>query len=203
MAIKKKSPEAEKYQGPTDGESRCGWCLGDPIYLKYHDEEWGTPVHDDKLLFEFLVLESFQAGLSWLTILKKRENFRKAFSNFDVKKVAKYDEKKYEALMQDTGIIRNQLKIRAAINNAQRFIEIQKEFGSFDKYVWGFVGGKPLRNSLKALRDIQPKTKISDAMSADMRKRGFKFRGSTICYAFMQAVGMVDDHLDNCWRKKK
>lgn len=202
MATKKKSPAKEKYQGPTDGKVRCGWCLSDPIYVKYHDEEWGAPVHDDKLLFEFLVLESFQAGLSWLTILKKRENFRKAFSNFDVKKVAKYDEKKYEALMQDAGIIRNQLKIRAAINNAQRFIEIQKEFGSFDKYVWSFVGGKPLCNSLKTLRDIQPKTKISDAMSADMGKRGFKFRGSTICYAFMQAVGMVDDHLDNCWRKK-
>lgn len=203
MATKKKSSATEKYQGPTDGKIRCGWCLGDSIYVKYHDEEWGTPVHDDKLLFEFLVLESFQAGLSWLTILKKRENFQKAFSNFDVKKVAKYDEKKYEDLMQDAGIIRNQLKIRAAINNAQRFIEIQKEFGSFDKYVWSFVGGKPLRNSLKTLRDIQPKTKISDAMSADMGKRGFKFRGSTICYAFMQAVGMVDDHLDNCWRKKK
>lgn len=192
----------EKYSGPIDGKVRCGWCLSDPVYVEYHDEEWGTPVHDDKLLFEFLVLESFQAGLSWLTILKKRENFRKAFANFDVRKVAKYDEKKYEALMQDSGIIRNQLKIRAAINNAQRFIEIQKEFGSFDKYVWSFVGGKPLRNSLKTLRDIQPKTKISDAMSADMGKRGFKFRGSTICYAFMQAVGMVDDHLDNCWRKK-
>ena len=202
MATKKKSPAIEKYQGPTDGKVRCGWCLGDPIYVKYHDEEWGTPVHDDKILFEFLVLESFQAGLSWLTILKKRENFRKAFANFDVKKVSKYDEKKYEALMQDVGIVRNQLKIRAAISNAARFIEIQKDFGSFDEYVWSFVGGKPLRNSLKTLRDIQPKTQISDAMSKDMGKRGFKFRGSAICYAFMQAVGMVDDHLDNCWRKK-
>lgn len=186
-----------------DGKVRCGWCLGDPIYVKYHDEEWGRPVHDDKVLFEFLVLESFQAGLSWLTILKKRENFRKAFADFDVKKVAKYDEKKYEALMQDTGIVRNQLKIRAAINNAARFMEVQKEFGSFDKYVWSFVGGKPLKNSIKSLRDIQPKTAISDAMSKDMGKRGFKFRGSTICYAFMQAVGLVDDHLDNCWRKSK
>lgn len=193
----------EKYTGPGDGKVRCGWCLGDPIYVIYHDEEWGTPVHDDKVLFEFLVLESFQAGLSWLTILKKRENFRKAFANFDVKKVAKYDEKKYEALMQDAGIIRNQLKIRAAINNAQRFMEIQKEFGSFDKYVWSFVGGKPINNNLKSLRDIQPKTAISDAMSNDMGKRGFKFRGSTICYAFMQAVGMVDDHVEGCWRKGK
>lgn len=206
--LKKKKPAPsntvkENYNGPADGKTRCGWCVSDPAYVKYHDEEWGKPVHDDKLLFEFLVLESFQAGLSWLTILKKRENFRKAFSNFDVKKVAKYDEKKYEALMQDTGIIRNQLKIRAAINNAQRFIEIQKEFGSFDKYVWSFVGGKPKVNSLKTLRDIQPRTEISDAMSKDMGKRGFKFRGSTICYAFMQAVGMVDDHLDTCWKKSK
>ena len=200
-AIKKPKPVVQKYTGPTDGKTRCRWCLGDAIYVTYHDAEWGTPVHDDKLLFEFLVLESFQAGLSWLTILKKRENFKKAFSNFDVKKVAKYDEKKYEALMQDAGIIRNQLKIRAAINNAQRFMEIQKEFGSFDKYVWSFVGGKPLKNKLKTLRDIQPRTEISDAMSKDMGKRGFKFRGSTICYAFMQAVGMVDDHIETCWRK--
>lgn len=193
----------EKYSGPADNKTRCGWCLSDPIYVKYHDEEWGKPVHDDTLLFEFLVLESFQAGLSWLTILKKRENFKRAFANFDAKKVAKFDEKKYEALMQDAGIIRNQLKIRAAINNAQRFLEIQKEFGSFDKYVWSFVGDKPQINSLKTLRDIQPKSAISDAMSKDMGKRGFKFRGSTICYAFMQAVGMVDDHLDTCWRKSK
>jgi DNA-3-methyladenine glycosylase I len=196
-------PAVEKYTVPADGKKRCGWCLSDPIYVTYHDEEWGTPVHDDKLLFEFLVLESFQAGLSWLTILKKRENFRKAFAGFDVKKVAKFDEKKYEQLMQDAGIIRNQLKIRAAINNAQRFIEIQKEFGSFDKYVWSFVGGKPLKNNLRTLKDIQPRTLVSDAMSKDMGKRGFKFRGSTICYAFMQAVGMVDDHLDDCWRKNK
>ncbi|HLP21819.1 MAG TPA: DNA-3-methyladenine glycosylase I [Chitinophagales bacterium] len=198
-----KAPTPVKYAGPTDGKVRCGWCLGDPLYVKYHDQEWGRPVHDDKVLFEFLILESFQAGLSWLTILKKRENFRKAFADFDVKKVAKYDEKKYQALMQDTGIVRNQLKIRAAINNAARFMEVQKEFGSFDKYVWSFVGGKPLKNSIKSLRDIQPKTAISDAMSKDMGKRGFKFRGSTICYAFMQAVGIVDDHLDNCWRKRK
>jgi len=201
---KKKKPALlqQKYSGPSDNKTRCAWCLSDPIYVKYHDEEWGKPVHDDQLLFEFLVLESFQAGLSWLTILKKRENFRKAFAGFDVKKVSKFDEKKYEQLMQDAGIIRNQLKIRAAINNAQRFIEIQKEFGSFDKYVWSFVGGKPIKNNLKSLREIQPKTAISDAMSKDMGKRGFKFRGSTICYAFMQAVGMVDDHVVDCWRKK-
>lgn len=208
----KKSPKpkpapVEKYTGPTDGKIRCGWCLGDPIYVKYHDEEWGKPVHDDKVLFEFLVLESFQAGLSWLTILKKRENFRKAFADFDVKKVSKYDEKKYEALMQDAGIIRNQLKIRAAINNAQRFLEIQKEFGSFSNYVWSFAektktgSPKPIHNSRKSLREVPPKTPVSDAMSKDMGKRGFKFRGTTICYAFMQAVGIVDDHLDDCWKK--
>ncbi|HWB62052.1 MAG TPA: DNA-3-methyladenine glycosylase I [Chitinophagales bacterium] len=194
----KKTTTKEKYTGPADGKVRCGWCLSDPIYVKYHDEEWGKAVHDDKLLFEFLVLESFQAGLSWLTILRKRENFRKAFANFDVKKVAKFDKKKFDELMQNEGIVRNRLKIEAAINNAQRFMEIQKEFGSFDKYVWGFVNHKPLKNSLKTLRDIQPKTAISDAMSKDMGKRGFKFRGSTICYAFMQAVGMVNDHLDTC-----
>ncbi|MCW5907792.1 MAG: DNA-3-methyladenine glycosylase I [Chitinophagales bacterium] len=188
---------------PTDGKTRCAWCLSDPIYIKYHDVEWGKPIHDDRLLFEFLILESFQAGLSWLTILRKRENFRKAFAGFDAKKVAMFDERKYEQLMQDAGIIRNQLKIRAAINNAQRFLEIQKEFGSFDKYVWSFTGGKPIVNSRKTLKDLPAKTEISDAMSKDMGKRGFKFRGSTICYAFMQAVGMVDDHVDDCWRKKR
>lgn len=201
---KAKKPAAkEKYSGPADGRVRCKWCLSDPIYVKYHDEEWGRPLHDDKLLFEFLVLESFQAGLSWLTILKKRENFRSAFADFEVKKVAKFDEKKYETLMQDAGIIRNQLKIRAAINNALRFLEIQKEFGSFDKYVWSFVGGKPLQNSLHSSKEIPASTAISDMMSKDMGKRGFKFRGTTICYAFMQAVGMVDDHVNDCWRKSK
>jgi len=182
---------------------RCGWSTKEAIYIEYHDKEWGTPVHDDQLLFEFLVLESFQAGLSWLTVLKKRENFRKAFSNFDAKKVAKFDAKKVESLMQDAGIIRNRLKIEAAVNNAKCFLSIQKEFGSFDKYVWGFVDGKPIINKRKSLSDVPPTTAISDAMSNDMGKRGFKFRGSTICYAFMQAVGMVDDHIDNCWKKSK
>ncbi len=182
---------------------RCGWSIKEAIYIEYHDKEWGTPVHDDQKLFEFLVLESFQAGLSWLTVLKKRENFRKAFANFDAKKVSKFDKRKFDALMQDEGIIRNRLKIEAAINNANRFLEIQKEFGSFDKYVWGFVGGKPIVNKRKSLKDVPPTTAVSDAMSKDMGKRGFKFRGSTICYAFMQAVGMVDDHIDDCWKKKK
>ena len=186
-----------------DTKTRCAWCLKEPIYIQYHDEEWGTPVHDDRLLFEFLILESFQAGLSWLTVLKKRENFRKAFANFDAKKVAKFDASNAEELMQDAGIIRNRLKIEAAINNAKRFLEIQKEFGSFDTYIWSFTGGKALINHPKSLSEIPAKTDISDAMSKDMGKRGFKFRGSTICYAFMQAIGILDDHVEDCWRKKK
>lgn len=183
---------------------RCAWCPpGNELYEQYHDEEWGTPVHDDTVLFEFLILESFQAGLSWLTVLRKRDNFRKAFANFDAKKISRFTQDKVEKLMQDEGIIRNRLKIEAAINNAKCFLEIQKEFGSFDKYVWQFVGGKPLVNNFKSIREIPPKTDISDAMSKDMGKRGFKFRGSTICYAFMQAVGMVNDHTVDCWRRKK
>ncbi|MFI5134795.1 MAG: DNA-3-methyladenine glycosylase I [Chitinophagales bacterium] len=184
---------------------RCGWATksGDSLYIKYHDDEWGRPVHDDNKLFEFLILESFQAGLSWLTILRKRENFRKAFAGFDPKKVAKFDARKKKQLLNDAGIIRNRLKIEAAINNAKCFLKIQKEFGSFDKYVWGFVEGKSMINHYKEMIEIPPKTKISDAMSEDMGIHGFKFRGSTICYAFMQAVGMVDDHIDDCWRKQK
>ncbi|HXB12314.1 MAG TPA: DNA-3-methyladenine glycosylase I, partial [Bacteroidia bacterium] len=166
-----------------------------------HDKEWGQPVHDDQKLFEFLVLESFQAGLSWLTVLKKRDNFRKAFANFDAKKVSKFDKKKFDQLMLDAGIIRNRLKIEAAINNAKCYLAIQKEFDSFDKYVWSFVGHKPIINKRKSLKDIPPTSPESDAMSEDMGKRGFKFRGSTICYAFMQAVGMVNDHIDDCWKK--
>lgn len=184
-------------------KNRCPWCLKEDIYIEYHDKEWGQPLHDDQKLFEFLVLESFQAGLSWLTVLKKRDNFRKAFAAFDAKKVAKFDKRKVEQLLKDEGIIRNRLKIEAAINNAQRFLAIQKEFGSFDKYVWGFVNGKPIVNRRKNLKDVPATVAISDAMSKDMGKRGFKFRGSTICYAFMQAVGMVDDHLDDCWKKTK
>ncbi len=182
-------------------KKRCPWCLKDPVYIKYHDQEWGQPVHDDRLLFEFLILESFQAGLSWLTVLKKRENFRKAFAGFDPKKVARFDARKKAALMQDAGIIRNRLKIEAAVNNAKCFLAIQKEFGSFDKYVWQFVGGKPLKNNFKSLKELPAKTDLSDAMSEDMGRRGFRFRGSTICYAFMQAVGMVNDHLVSCYRR--
>lgn len=186
---------------PHDSKIRCAWCLKDNLYVAYHDTEWGSPVRDDKLLFEFLVLESFQAGLSWHTVLKKRENFRKAFAGFDVKKVAKFNAEKVELLMQNKGIIRNRLKIDAAINNANRYIEVQKEFGSFSNYIWQFTGGKPIATNPKMLSDIPASTPLSDSMSKDLRKRGFKFCGSTICYAFMQAVGLVNDHLENCWRK--
>ena len=184
-------------------KKRCSWCLSDPIYIKYHDEEWGRPIHDDRLLFEFLILEGFQAGLSWLTVLKKRENFRKAFANFDAKKISRFDKKKIEELMQDVGIIRNRLKIEATIINSKLFLEIQKEFGSFDKYIWSFVNGKQIINKPKTTKELPSKTELSDIMSKEMGKRGFKFRGSTICYAFMQAVGMIDDHTSDCWRKKK
>jgi len=167
--------------------------------IKYHDEEWGVPVHDDRLLFEYMILDAFQAGLSWKTVLHKRENFRKAFDNFDPKKIAKFGKKDYERLLGDAGIIRNRAKINAAITNSQRFLEIQKEFGSFDKYIWQFVGGKPIIHKFKKLSEIPAKTQESDEMSKDLAKRGFKFAGSTICYAFMQAAGLVNDHLVDCF----
>jgi DNA-3-methyladenine glycosylase I len=187
----------------NDKKPRCGWCLKDDLYVAYHDNEWGNPVRNDKLLFEFLILESFQAGLSWHTVLKKRENFRKAFANFQAEKVAKFSPEKVEALMQNDGIIRNKLKIEAAINNAKCFIAVQNEFGSFSNYIWQFTNGKTKVNFPEKLSDISTTSSESDAMSKDLGKRGFKFRGSTICYAFMQAVGMVDDHLTSCWRKKE
>lgn len=178
---------------------RCSWCGTDPLYVKYHDEEWGKEVHDDKTLFEFLILESAQAGLSWITILKRREGYRRAFADFDVEKVARFSPDDVERLMQDAGIIRNRLKIMAAISNAKLFIGIQKEFSSFDKYMYSFLpGGKPIKNTLANMSDIQPRTEISDAISKDMKKRGFKFFGTTICYAHMQATGMVNDHIANC-----
>lgn len=183
-------------------KKRCSWCLKDELYMNYHDKEWGVPVHDDTKLFEMLNLEGAQAGLSWYTVLVKRENYRKAFDNWDAKKIAKYTPAKVEKLMQDAGIIRNRLKIEGTIKNANAFLAIQKEFGSFDTYVWQFVGGKQIKNSIGGMGDVQPKTAISDAMSKDLLKRGFKFVGSTICYAFMQAVGMVDDHFNYCWKKK-
>lgn len=184
-------------------KTRCGWSTNDPLYIDYHDEEWGVPVHDDQKLFEMLILEGAQAGLSWITILRKRENYRKAFNNFDAKKIVKYDSEKVKALLQNEGIVRNRLKIAATIQNAKCYLEVQKEFGSFDKYIWQFVGGKTIKNEWKMLKEIPAKTDESDAMSKDLKKRGFKFVGSTICYAFMQAVGMVNDHTVDCFRHTK
>ncbi|MEC5142641.1 DNA-3-methyladenine glycosylase I [Chitinophaga sp. 212800010-3] len=185
----------------TKEKVRCSWSEKDKLYQDYHDHEWGTPNHDDKHLFEMLCLEGAQAGLSWYTVLTKRENYRKAFDNWDAKKIAKYDEKKIEALMQNEGIIRNRLKINATIGNAKAFLAVQKEFGSFDQYIWSFVQHRPIINHYKDMKQVPAKTAISDAMSKDLLKRGFKFVGSTICYAYMQATGMVDDHMEGCWKK--
>lgn len=185
-------------------KARCWWCGEDPLYMEYHDREWGTPLHDDQRIFEMLILEGFQAGLSWITILRKRENFRKAFKNFDAKKVSRFTEKDFNRLMGDAGIIRNRLKIQAAITNAQAFLQVQKEFGTFDKYIWGFTGHKticsPRRPTRNSIRATSPE---SDALSADLKKRGFKFVGSTVIYAHMQATGMVDDHVEDCYRAGK
>lgn len=177
---------------------RCGWSEKDELYRRYHDQEWGKPVFDDETFFEFLVLESFQAGLSWYTILKKRENFRKAFDDFNYQKIANYSQDKIYELMSDAGIIRNRLKILATINNAQKFLEVQKEFGTFSEYIWNFVEGKPLVNHHKTLAEVPATTEISDFMSKDLKKRGFKFLGSAVIYAFMQATGMVNDHVVDC-----
>ncbi|ARV07471.1 DNA-3-methyladenine glycosylase [Polaribacter sp. SA4-10] len=184
-------------------KNRCFWLNKDEIYIKYHDSEWGTPVYDDETLFEFLVLETFQAGLSWITILKKRENFRKAFDNFDYQKIAKYPESKYESLLQDAGIIRNKLKIRSAITNAQLFMEVQNEFGSFSKFIWSYVDGKPILNRFHKKEEIPATAALSDMISKDLKKRGFKFVGSTVIYAFMQATGMVNDHTKDCFKYKE
>ncbi len=181
---------------------RCPWSSSDPLYIAYHDHEWGVPVHDDRKLFEMLILEGAQAGLSWLTILKKRENYRKAFDNFDAKKIVRYRRKKVRELLSNEGIVRNRLKVEAAIRNARAFLAIQREFGSFDKYIWQFVGGRPKLNRWESLREIPPKTLESDSMSKDLKQRGFTFVGSTICYAFMQATGMVNDHVLGCFRYK-
>ncbi|MBN1118323.1 MAG: DNA-3-methyladenine glycosylase I [Bacteroidales bacterium] len=178
---------------------RCEWPGTDPLYLEYHDNEWGKPVYDDNKLFEFLTLETFQAGLSWITILRKRENFRKAFDDFDYKKIAKYTDSKKEELLQNAGIIRNKAKIMATISNAAAFISVQKEFGSFSKYIWGFVNGTPIVNKYKTLKEIPAKTELSDEISKDLKKRGFKFVGSTVIYAHMQATGMVNDHVVTCF----
>lgn len=181
---------------------RCAWCGTDPLYMLYHDKEWGVPVHDDRKLFEMLNLEGAQAGLSWITILRKRENYRKAFDNFDAKKIVKYDKKKVNELLKNEGIVRNRLKIEGTIINAKLFLEVQKEFGSFNKYIWQFVDGAPIVNKRASIKDVPASTPESDTMSKDLKKRGFKFVGSTICYAFMQACGLVNDHEMKCFRYK-
>ncbi len=178
---------------------RCDWVSNDELYIKYHDEEWGKPVYDDETIFEFLVLESFQAGLSWITILKKRENFRKAFDAFDYKKIATYSDEKIEELLQDKGIVRNRLKVLATINNANRFMEVQQEFGTFSKYIWGFVDHQPILNRFQNIKEVPATTQLSDAIAKDLKKRGFKFLGSTVIYAHMQATGMVNDHITSCF----
>ncbi|MCG8415067.1 MAG: DNA-3-methyladenine glycosylase I [Pseudomonadales bacterium] len=184
-------------------KERCWWVGEDPDYIAYHDKEWGVPVHDDRLLFEFICLEGQQAGLSWITILKKRDHYRKCFKNFDVDKVARLTDKTIEKLLLDTGLVRNRLKLYSVRSNAVAFKAVQKEFGSFDSYIWGFVGGKPLDGKRKTAKDVPATTEISDAMSKDLKKRGFKFVGSTICYAFMQAAGLVNDHTGNCFRYRE
>ncbi|WP_435623698.1 DNA-3-methyladenine glycosylase I [Flagellimonas sp.] len=182
------------------GINRCGWCEGDPLYEAYHDNEWGVPVKDDDTLFEFLILETFQAGLSWITVLKKRENFRLAFDNFDYRKISRYEQNKIDELLANPGIIRNKLKVNATVSNAQAFMKVQEEFGSFSEYLWAFVDGEPIRNKWENYKDAPATSPISDALSKDLKKRGFKFVGSTVVYAHMQATGMVNDHEVSCFR---
>ena len=187
----------------TNKKQRCGWCVGDPLYEAYHDKEWGVFLYDDLKLFEFLILETFQAGLSWITVLRKRENFKIAFDAFDYRKVAKYDVAKFNSLINNKGIIRNKLKIKAAISNAKAFIEIQNEFGSFSDYIWAFVDGTPIKNKVENYKKAPPNTPLSDKISKDLKSRGFKFVGSTVVYAHMQATGMVNDHEINCFRYRE
>jgi DNA-3-methyladenine glycosylase I len=186
-----------------NNKQTCSWPKGDPLLLKYHDTEWGVPLHNDKKLFEFIILEGFQAGLSWLTVLKKRDNFRKAFDTFDFNKVAMYNQRKINSLLQDSGIIRNKLKIESTVTNAKAFIEVRKEFGTFNTYIWKFTGNKPIHNRFESLEEIPARTGLSDLISKDLKKRGFKFVGSTIVYAHMQATGMVNDHITRCFRYKE
>jgi DNA-3-methyladenine glycosylase I len=191
------------HLAPKMNKSRCAWAGSDALYQSYHDTEWGVPLHDDQRLFEFLILEGAQAGLSWITILRKRENYRAGFDGFDAARIAGYGANKIESLLQNEGIVRNRLKVEAAVINAQRFLEVQDEFGSFAAFIWQFVGGKPKQNAWRSLADIPASTPESDAMSKELKQRGFKFVGSTICYAFMQATGMVNDHTTNCFRHKE
>jgi DNA-3-methyladenine glycosylase I len=181
----------------------CSWPTNDPLMNKYHDKEWGVPLHNDKKLFEFLLLEGMQAGLSWRTVLYKRENFRKAFDNFDFNKIAKYNKRKINSLLKDVGIIRNKLKVESAVTNAKAFLEVRREFGTFNKYIWNFLNGKPIQNKFKSIKELPAKTELSDLISKDLKKRGFKFVGSTIVYAHMQATGMVNDHVVECFRYKE
>ena len=185
----------------VDARRRCPWCLGSDLYRRYHDEEWGVPVHDDRRLFEFLILEGAQAGLSWSTILNKRENYRRAFSRFEPEKVARFGARDAKRLLADAGIVRNRLKIESTIGNARAFLDVRREFGSFDAYLWAFVDGRPLQSRRRSMREVPARTGVSDAISRDLKRRGFRFVGSTIVYAFMQAVGMVNDHLTNCFRR--
>ena len=182
-------------------KTRCAWCLSSDRYKEYHDQEWGKPIYDDAIFFEFIILETFQAGLSWITILNKREHFRKGFDQFDYNKIAQYQEDKIQALLIDPGIIRNKLKIHSAVSNAQAFIKIQEELGSFSNYIWNFTNQNPIINNPKTLKDVAATTLLSDKISKDLKKRGFKFVGSTVVYAFLQATGIVNDHLENCWIK--
>lgn len=188
--------------GTVSVKTRCAWSESSEIYQAYHDQEWGVPLHDERALFEFLTLEGAQAGLSWITILKKRESYREAFDNFEVERVARYDERKIEALMQNVGIVRNRLKVQSTVLNAKKYLAVQDEFGSFDQFIWGFVDGRPVQNHRASLNDVPSSTAVSDAMSKELKRRGFKFVGSTICYAFMQATGMVNDHTTDCFRYK-
>jgi len=191
---------AAKRREDAGPVTRCGWAGADPLYVRYHDEEWGVAVHDDRALFEFLTLEGAQAGLAWITILRKRAGYRKAFAGFDPKKVARFDEARIDALVQDEGIVRHRGKIESTVTNARAFLAVQKEHGSFDAYIWSFVGGAPLVNRRRTLKDVPARTPESEAMSRDLTKRGFRFVGPTICYAFMQACGLVDDHVSTCFR---
>lgn len=186
-----------------DSLHRCSWAGEDPLYQAYHDDEWGVPVHDDRVLYEFLLLEGAQAGLSWITILRKRENYRRLFDGFDPERIARYGETKIAALLEDAGIVRNRLKVRSAVSNAQAFLAVQEELGSFDAYVWNFVNGQPIKNTWKTMSEVPASTVESDRMSKELKRRGFRFVGTTICYAYMQAVGMVDDHVTSCFRHQQ
>jgi DNA-3-methyladenine glycosylase I len=200
VKVVRMSSKRRQKESPPRAVSRCAWAGSDPLLIQYHDEEWGVPIHDDNRLFEFLVLEGAQAGLSWMTILRKRQHYRVAFTGFDPERVARFSDAKVGALLRDPGIVRNRLKVEAAVSNARAFLAVQKEFGSFAQYQWTFVGGRPVQNRRRKIRDIPPRSAASDAMSKDMKKRGFRFVGSTILYAHMQAVGMVNDHLVTCFR---